>query len=512
MIRNFSLCVCALLLSVLAPVSLQAQVVQVGEYKCWKAADLAKGAGINPAVVVDTDLGICRYQALPNDGIYRDLLSQAQNYFPDYVPGVGFNPKDKHPQRGMGQRTIEWWYTTPGWNEALGEFLKLNDKPFVIRQGAPVRIELTMYTFERGFEKELGFDFAGFYGKREVEENLPKLSHSLSKGIFNTAIGLGNPIASYLMLGIEASVGRHRAETVVRDSFTCVVGSECQISSGKSNNYYSSPSSIEIKVDELGLSLNTVPQVNPENPGTILLRDLGIKFGIPTGNATAPVEVHQIRDDLDLVLQEGETYVIGSRVTNRDLKTGKLLSSGSEKAFTHFLVLIRASHGNDESAQLPSAVGIGADRSFSEKELDEIRKSSPVSLREFFDSIELVCFNDLVNPGSRKICGFRFTKIGEGLLRYRLKFSVNGKLKYSEKKEQFFRASDVYAGKGYFQLPAMEDGKPGNYSVTVKLDGPGSREKAGAEGIKGIKFEYRYYPESVYDPVEFSKSSVRWLK
>ncbi len=490
---------------------LLAQELAQGECRCETFFEGQKGVSGKPE---SYPTGLCRYQAHENESVFKDLLVGAGNLHPDFSYSEGFRFEDRVPKRGTGsQRMIEWWYSDTRWNDVVCKYLKDNDHQFAFEKQRPIKIAISLFTFEQGSEREIGADFGSFYGKKSLEAERPKVANSLKEGIFQSALSLTGPWSSLLNVGIKASIDKHRADILAEEVAYCLLGSYCEPSQ-KKNNYILIGNMLEPKMEELGISFSGMAIQDPVDPKKIRIRDFNLRYGIPTGETTSPVLVRNIRSYLDLDLVAGETLVLGMSTTNRDARTGKLVSSATEKAFTQFLALIKVDvPSNSSSPVLPEKIqGAGDDRSFTEEELAELPM---LSLKDAFNSIESVCFDDIIDStGNSRICGFRFKKIDRRFVNYRLKLELKGKLKYGEEKVRYWKMGDIYDGKGYYQLPAMDETKAGKYTLKIQIDRPTPEVKSqmDQDGVSGMRLDFNHYPKDHRDPITYSPSSLEILK
>jgi hypothetical protein len=484
----------------------------VGTYKCWTASDyLAPNDSSVKGLTQNTtnlNFGICRYQAGPLDSVYGDLLKEAQTLFPLYNKDGDFNSNDKSPHQGMGRRTIEWWYQDARMNEIMGKHLMLHDREYAVETVPKVLIEFKIHTFESGYERELGYDVAAFYGRRQVqtEKSNGAANYNNVLGIFRNPIALLSPLADYLTLGIKASIEKKKGEELFNQTFDCYAGVNC-FHGNPADNFFKG--NIEVKTGVRGLNFETTAHIDPSNPNRVLLRNLDISYGISTGIDNSPVEKHIIRQTMDLILNVGETYVLGSSITTRDMKTGQILDRGTEHSFTQNLTEIRVWYPNSNAALL------GNSQVQNINELQSIPNSalekSPIGLTDFFNSIKLVCFDDHISGTNQKVCGFQFSRLDRKTAGYRLQFSLAGNLKYSYKSAVTLLASDVFEGYGYYQIPIMDDSDSGKYFLNISIDSPdlATQLLMKAEKVRGVTLAFRHYPNTPNNPVGFSAEDIK---
>ncbi|OFZ18685.1 MAG: hypothetical protein A2X94_14350 [Bdellovibrionales bacterium GWB1_55_8] len=490
-----------------------------GTYKCTNAADFG-GASADPEVAKNPKLvsGFCKYQARFGDQAFRNLQLLARRLVKQWSAQGELDLNNIEPTEGMGPNTIIWWFSDPDSNVALGEMLAQNDHLPRLREFPQVEIVTTMYSFERGYERELGMDVGAFYGKRELETEPGKFISNLTGGIFSSTVGIGNPLASFLELGINASMNKKRAEIVTRVSNVCTVGSSCNYSHNK--KFYVMHN-VGVKEDDIGLKISATPWIDAENPSLVLLQGLNISYAIPTGEKDSPVDIYMPYNYRDLTLRADQLYVLGNESTNVDVRNGKLIGVGSEKAHNQFLILMKVSVQLPEGSKqdFPQYQPVKDDRSYSQEELNAL-PNGELSLGDIFDSLEPVCFPDVLNPqNSEPICGFRFSKLDRKLMDHRLRFTVkkklfgNGSFRNESDLEKVWPLSAVYKGKGYYQLPMFDNQEAGSFVLTIELDGSNkvAKKLKKAALVKGVKFEFGYFPGST-NPIQFAPEFVKRIK
>jgi hypothetical protein len=481
--------------------------IEPGHYVCWSAGG---------------DGGWCVYQAHKDDTVYGDLLKHVINVFPEWTDKEGFNPANKPPAKGIGAYTIEWWYVDSknggpdvAKNTMIGEYLKANDRTAHIQNQTEVAIEILIYGFSRGFQRDLGFQVGAFVGKRTLDTLPPKFSQILEQGLLSLAGGIGNPLASYLNLGITAMVDRSRSEEITRTVVTCVVGTMC--SPGTSNpNYYKA--TVDTKTDDMGLIFTTTPAFDRDDPTKLSLQGLKIAWGVATGAENSPVKTTTIVDgNRDVDLRPDELKVLMINTVDRDLKSGRLFGSDKEKNFDQTVTMIRVAKIKEgDKTIVPLELKQTDDRSYTPEERAKLGTST---IQDFLNSIDTDCAPNLITPTAQgSICGFKFNHIGFNLIDAHLHFHVDGKAKYSESRDQYMRAGDVYKDKGFYQLPMLDDSSASDYTLTVEFDRPVDSVAAEikSEKIRGMVVPFRYYPSDHINPIVFPKDQAknvrRWLK
>jgi|GEM_PF-4935468 len=174
--------------------------------------------------------GHCKYQVRPDGAGFSDLLRFAQKLVNDWPGGLPPSPNNVEPVPGLGDQTITWWFDDMAANEELGNLIRENDVARRVYPKPTVVISATMYSFEKGSNFDLGFDVGFFFGRKPTPEGQSEIDRfvgSLTSGIFNVATGVGNPLASFLSLGVTAARERKQAETIHDVIYTCDNGEYC---------------------------------------------------------------------------------------------------------------------------------------------------------------------------------------------------------------------------------------------------------------------------------------------
>jgi len=448
----------------------------------------------------------CLYQAHPNGKeVFTELLKLAVDQTKSWSEnGPNFNSIE--PTRGMSPNTIRWWFDDDESNQAMGQLLQENDKPFRIFTVPKVVISATMYSFEKGKERELGLEVGAFY--KDIPNNpLDTTQNSISaftSGLFKLSAAIGNPLASYLNLGINASVNNNRSSKVQDVTWECAEGEYCEYNH-TSTHYFTTP--VNVEKNKIGIQISARPRIDRSRPGLVMLSDFGLTYSMKTSDKDAPVDVATPYAGRDLVMNTGQLYVIGSESSRWDVRTGELLNLSKSGGHSQFIIMIQvAIQGADQSGPAIKDFAFQADdRNYSKTEIEQM-PNGRYSFQEILQSVQKVCFKDRINPTTNEpICGFQFTKMDRKFMNYRLRFRVKGELESGQSSERYWKASEVYRKKGYYQLPKLGSTKPGRYTLYIELDDSNASAKSvrAYEKVKGVELQFGYYPGQ-NDPLEFN--------
>jgi hypothetical protein len=509
-----------------------AENITPGTCKCYGPSDL------DPASIFGTAApqgdryvrGLCKYQAQPlGDEIYQKLLKLSRLQVKDWIAGLGFSRDNLEPTVGKEDFSIIWWFEDQRSNERMCSFLQRNDGLARVFNTPTVRIAATMYSFEKGSERDLGLQVGAFYGKQPPQgastggatqtQPTPLFGNGLA-GVFSGAMGFGNPLASFLNLGIIATANRRQAQKIVEVVYACELGSSCNYTHARAN-YFVHP--LGTKDDSIGLQIQTTAMIDPDDPTLVRLENLSLRYSVSTDDPKAPVDVYQPYAFRDGVFRTHQLYVIGSESTRTDVRTGKMIEVGTQHAHSQFLILLSVSvfrpEAGDKEIQNPKDLPLFQfekdDRSYTAAELAAL-PNGQYSLKDILSSVQLTCYNDVLNPSiSEKICGFQFAKMDRKYVAYRLHAQMAGKVRYPTDHEIYWKVGDLYTGKGYYQIPRAQEtdsGSNSNFELTLELDPKSvvTREVRKSEPVKGMKIPFTYYSGST-DPIQWDPDQIKWI-
>ena len=464
--------------------------------------------------------GVVRPSCLYQSHNYGDdqrsrLLAEARRRVNDFLA----NPLNgtSTPEPGMSTGTITWWFNSDADNKAMCERLKLVDVEAKPRRKPTVVMELSVHYFQKGSERDLGFNVGAYYGKRTLDPKPPKVEGGFNNGAFSITTGVGNPFASFLTQGIAATVKSDRAASGRTWRWECPVGDYC----GPSNLrtiFFSSPSLSTLKEEQVGIKVSALPKLDPDDHTRVTFYDFSLTYSTEAGKANSLTESFHPFDGGVKDFRSGLLYVLGNETVSQDNHGTALLTLNGTKSYTWQLMLIRVFVvENPDEMDVRDQVGTEADdRTFTVSDLKALKEPEvhARSMREVLESIEPVCFRDVINPGSEEqICGFRFTKAAPDFIKQRLNFKVKGKLLDDRDKLKPWMVGDVFKGKGYYQMPRAADAhKPSKFKLEIELDPftDSTRAVRSEENIRGMQLEYEYLP-SRHEPLELRRSSIKVL-
>jgi len=499
--------------------------LQPGQCDCKEPQDYISNASPDNKAS-DFLRGMCTYQARAEGGsvAFSELLRIAQLFIRENpANGSSIELDNNRPIQGDGYNRIVWWFegNHPA-NEALCNFLKDHDRLYPAPQRTLINIKAFLYSFERGYNKEFGLDIASFFGHKssdpkEDKDNRNDLTTTLDKGIFSTASGIGNPLASILNLGIHAAIDKKHAKEISTIEWSCFVGETCN--KGRTQTYHYA--GVTGTTDEqLGIKLSATPRIFSDDDTLIELSGLQFFYAIPTSmpeNETtnnAPVLKFSPYEGETLRLRTNELFVLGSYTIDRDVSTGKLIGVGDDTAHTQTLMLIQASRQNQHTEQ-PVFGGVPLltmNRTFTPEELASFPNGT-LKFKDVLSSIELVCYADLINPQNREpICGFHFNQMDQAFMNYRMKFELEGPISNMSMPLTYWKLGEVFNTKGYYQLPLLQHSNPAqDYTLSIQIDDKGpSNEDRKREDTIGMRFTFTHYKDSS-DPIYFSTKNIHWI-
>ncbi|HCM39593.1 MAG: hypothetical protein A2X97_13720 [Bdellovibrionales bacterium GWA1_52_35] len=472
--------------------------------------------------------GRCEYRPRPNGSSAQSLLiEKAKRALKPLAKQRTSN--NLEPQSGA-YGNIEWWFEDENGvaddvaNSAMGDFLQANDRGFTIQTLPEVEITTMMYEFDKSQERKLGLEVTSFLGKRTLEQAPGELVQTLTEGLFKAAVGIGNPLSSFLQLGIKATMDSSKHIFRVAETTKCEIGTTCQ--NGKSQmNHYHVPGLPSTKDEDVGFRISTVPQIDPDQPGLVRLENLTVSYSKFTGEPNAPVVTYSPKTGSGTTIYTDELLVIGSETSESSGSDRKILEVGSSKGSTKFLIMMKVNINMPRGVANPYPKNqmIGDDRSLTP---DEIRAlpDGELSLEDILRSIEPVCFKNIVTPETQEpVCGFKLMKLDRQYLNHRLRFTIKkggflgmggNELFNENERTRVWKVSDVYDGKGFYALPAfLSEQNSGAYTLTVELDksNPIAKARRKAERVKGIKFTFGYN-QGVNPPLEFDSRQIRVIK
>ena len=385
-------------------------------------------------------------------------------------------------------------------------------------------ISTTMYEFDKSQERKLGLEVTSFLGKRTLEQEPADLLQTLTEGIFKAAIGIGNPLSSFLQLGINAVYDSSNSIQTLNETTTCEIGTSCPISKIQVHHFYV-PGLPSTKDEEVGFRMSATPQLDPNQPGLIRLENLSVTYSKLTGDPNAPVVTYSPKMGNSTSFYTDEVLVIGSETSDGRDFNGKLLEVGSEKWSKKFLIMMKVTIIMPRGIPNPYPLNqsLGDDRSLTQEEIRAL-PNGEISFEEILRSIQPVCFTNVVNPVSAEpVCGFKLMKMDRKYMNHRLRFTfkkggflgMGGNTLYDEsERKRVWKVSDVYDGKGFYALPAVISGEnSGSYKLVVELDksNPVAKARRKKERVKGIKFTFGY-DQGLKPPIEFDSNQIRLIK
>ncbi len=504
-------------------------VLQPGQCRCDDPEHFTtQTAAPNASKASDFLRGICQYQARAEGGTetFNSLLRIAQLFIRDNpVNSSSIQLDNNRPVQGNGYNMIVWWFegkeddNTPFHhpaNEALCNFLKSHDRLYPAPKRTLINIKAFLYSFERGYNREFGLDVTSFFGHKSGDpkdkDNRNDLTTSLDKGIFSTASGIGNPLASILNLGIHAAIEKKHAKEISTIEWSCFVGESCNKGRTQTSHYAGVTQTID---EQLGIKLSATPRIFSDDDTLIELYNLEFFYAIPTTTKEAPVLKFAPYNNETLRLRTNELFVLGSYTIDRDVSTGELIGTGDDKAHTQTLMLIQASR-QDQNTEQPAYSGVpllSLDRTFTPEELEQL-PNGKLDLKDILKSIERVCYADPVNPDNQEpICGFRFNQMDQKFINYRMKFELEGPISGMSAPIAYWKLGEVWNSKGYYQLPLFEHDEPAQeYTLTIQIDdkGPSDNDRK-QQDLVGMKFTFTHYKNSS-DPIYFQPRGIQWLK
>ncbi len=379
------------------------------------------------------------------------------------------DPNNLAPQRGRDPYTIEWWFEDEYSNTLMGELLKNNDLPLNVPSNPVVMLTATIYSFERAYAKNFGVDLSAFYGKLDPGSPLAPQNFvgGLSGGLFNILGSIGNPLASFLNLGVQVSRDKNKSQSMLEAVFTCEVGTYCEYKHFSTHHFKGPVSSID---ENIGIKINATPRWNPADPRTVQLVGFGFQYSRLTDNENAPVDlIAPIAGNLRL--QTDELYALASEQTSVDFKSGRLLGEAKGTDHTNLLMLMRSEVlGPDPAADSRRLILAKDDRSYTDEEKARLPKNR-LTLNRIFNSLDLICYPDYFGAaGGRQSCGLQLQEISRETLDLIVTIEFAGRGVSDGSKLRRVRLGDLYKGKGYYRIPEVDATQPGDYAITIKLD------------------------------------------
>ncbi len=461
----------------------------------------------------------CIYQVKP-DGAGADELiriSRAQ------IKPSMTDPDRILPQPGLGGSTITWWFNNASSNQQLGQLLIDRDKRHKIMVNDIVTITTTIYSFKKDFNRTLGLNVAINYGNQPPATLSNKFGANLAQGLFHSAATLGNPLASMIQLGIDASRENKVVEIVDEYTTKCEVGIYCDLKSMSGNYFTGNNYSSSIIRNDVGFRIQTRPYLDIQDNNLVTLGSLYLTYSKKTEDPNTPVKEYVFYAGRDLDIKTDGIQILGSEVLNLSTSDKELLSSAKGKGYEQFLIMLKVQvQRGDEALNADTAPNpFLAQKSFSEYSEEEIallKKSNP-SLEDIFKSIEWTCYPNYLEPMSKQsICGFHFTKMNTKYLQHKLNIEFIGtkNLPMSPMATQCNTLGCLYNLKGNYIIPITDSG---NHSLKVRIEldngSPVAKQLRSSEPVKGIEFPLDFDPSlpigNISNPISFNANLIKIL-
>lgn len=501
--------------------SADAQVVPVGEYRCWTPEEIINDSAFDSKEAAKLVSGFCKYQARGINGqtAFSRLDEIPQRIIKRGAPNV---VSYVEPRGDSFDYTITWWIEGDNpnvihpANHVIGRQLQLADVKTPLTRIPSVEIRAMIFSLDQTKEREIGLNIAANFAKTADDGPGPFDSRSIGvgagSGLFDIVGGVSDDMASAIQIGFSLSSEQSYAKEQLSITNLCPVGGWCQFED-TTEDYFIGPTGIE--KGRLGIRYSLVPVLGLKDD-EIKLENMQFSLGLKTDDPKAPVNTIRPISGQTHILKDGELHVLGSEIREFDSKGSQLLGKDKTSIHSRMIILISASlkDGEDTREDTGLLKANPIDRSFSETELDQL--NDRIEFYDILKSFEKVCFDDVINPmAAERICGFHLRKMNPNFVDSWVDIRVDPKrdLAYPENHRRLVKLGDIYQGKGYYQIPMLNAGR-GRSTMRVRIElakgGSGTDLRKTFKSMKipvGIQFEFAY-TSGHSDPVDVRMSSI----
>lgn len=479
--------------------------------------------------------GICRYRVkeVSAGGLeaFKTFVARVRkHYIRSYIPTEN-KSNWVEPEGDSNSFIVSWWVENDDGledkvaNEWIAERLKEEDRLQPVRSPTYLKVEVTLYSVEESKLRDFGLTLGSFYGKRDSSSEKVYFEGSSAPNGVNGLLNLGNPFSSIFKLGFNAAKSSLLAEEVRKYVFICAIGEYCNPSDKRIHHLTALSGS---EHSEIGLSMSGLPTWDKQNPDRITLQGASLLYSTPTQIATTPQEAMPaafwapLDGSFPLALQPNTVSLIASKKFDSDVRTGALLSSGKSGSHQLAFILLSTTLLGDrpEWVKTKPQLDMPTEAShFTDNEVEALNLLPTPTFKEILESMELVCFDELVDLGStEKICGFRFSKMNlayeNTLIRWELK-KTGSKMKDKDwlhdpsKRIERGKRLRLYFGnakvrKGFYMIPRLKRSDVQDFELTAEID-PLSQASAGVrarESVRRATIRFTYTPGQA-EPVHY---------
>ncbi len=504
--------------------SAYAQVIEPGEYKCWTPRQILDDPTLDSQQAAELVSGFCQYRGTGVNGknAFRKLDRIPQRIIKRDAPNV---VSYMEPRADTSDYTITWWIegddpdaVHPA-NHVIGKQLQLDDVKLPLIRVPTVEIRAMIFTLDQTKSREIGLDITSNLVKVPGSNVGPmdevSIDLSAGPGLLNVVGGLADPLANAVQLGFSLSSEKSYAKEQLAIHTLCPIGEFCQFED-VADNYIMTPTGSEKA--RLGIRYSMQPVLGLKD-GEIKLEQMDFYLGLKTDDPLAPVNYIKPVNFHTYILNDGELHILSSEIREFDSRGSHILGKDRQSVHSRMIMLISASVKDEDNAGTRGVFSARpVDRSFTRAELETL--DDQIGLYEVLRSFETVCFADVMNPlRDERICGFHLTKMNPAFVNYWIDIRIDPKksLKYSEDRIRSLKLGDIYQGKGYYQIPLLNEDKVRN-AVKLRMaladDGSGHDLRKSLKSRKtpvGIQFEFAH-TSGHSDPVDVRKSSIKPLK
>jgi hypothetical protein len=481
-----------LMAGVISAASAWAMDIEPGHFYCQNRDQLGqppiwdKGEGDPPPGAGPTASklrGRCEYQATGLVSLTTlvnraSLVARPVHSFNDELP----------IQPVSSLKRVTWWFTDSDSNQRIGAVLQDADQLPKIPGTLRLLLNVSVYSFQDGADKEIGFKLGGFLGKKDVKDEFERATTSIAGRFFSGIFKFGNLFASALDASIYGAWKKSYQSSLWSASFSCENDGSCENSAGKIH-FRDSPVSQPIQ-QRVGLSaeLRRMRIINHKT-FEVQIDGLDLTYSYLTGEKESPVFEYKPAGGT-LSLRPNQIYFLGSQTQELRVVDRELTAKAKEHLQNNMVVVLRTSivfpgekGANDQVFELGNMTD---DRTWTKDELDAFDKAeaeSPEkapSLADILQSLDVGCKqNIMLTTRSDRLCGFYFTKLSRQHFHTPLKFKTEGKLRYASDADHSWELSEVFVDHGVYQLPELSE--DGEYVLRIELE-RGARGRAAQRG------------------------------